>query len=149
MNRTALPRVLLWVLALLTNLAFRPVSDEPVLAATGWKRLASFRVDYTQNPATIEIDSRNRAYSALRLRVRRADLVVPKIAVYYENGGVDQFDVRHSFQKEQGSDFLVVDLPGAPRRLQRVVLWYDAPRTAKENAVIQVWGKRAKKTGDQ
>jgi hypothetical protein len=125
---------------LLAGQSFRPAALDPVDAADSkWKRIGSTKVNFALDRDEIVVKQKTRAFSALKLRVRRSALNLHRITVHYRDGTTQPLDLRHSFAP--GSESKEIDLPGSARAIQKVVFWYDTKNVAPRKAVMELWGR--------
>ena len=136
---------ILWLgLTIATGPAFRPTpvheKNIEVSKAARWRKLADHRLNFERTRDEVMIgDKKERTYSSLRLRVRNGGMTLSKITVYHNTTDMTERNVSHMFGR--GTRHLVVDLPGEPRPITRIVFEYSASPGTKEGGMLQVWGK--------
>ncbi len=105
-----------------------------------WVRLGSRLVNYGLDRDVIQVNKHKEGFKALKLDVKRGALNLHKVEVFFENGGSQEIETRHTFRR--GSESRVIDLNGNGRRIDRITLWYDTKNVARNRAMITVFGRR-------
>jgi hypothetical protein len=105
-----------------------------------WVRLGSRKVNYTLDRDEIPVTYRDGAFEAIRVVVTGGSMNMHKCIVHFENGGVQEIDLRHTFTRASSSR--VIDLRGNKRFIEKVVFWYDTKNLSRGRATVTVFGKK-------
>ncbi len=62
-----------------------------------------------------------------------------KVIVHFENGGTQEIEMRHNFDKNSQSR--VIDLKGNKRIIEKIVFWYDTKNVSNRKAKVTVLGR--------
>ena len=104
-----------------------------------WEHLGSKKVDYALDRDEIIVTAREGKFTAIKFLVKRSGINIHKCVVHYENGGVQEIDLRESIPA--GGETRVIDLDGKRRFIEKIVLWYDSKNYEDRKAVIEAWGR--------
>jgi len=74
----------------------------------------------------------------IKLKVTDGPLKMYDMKVYFDNGSVQDVQLRSRFN--QGSESRVIDMDGGLRHLTRIEFWYETKGFAKGRSRIAVWG---------
>jgi hypothetical protein len=105
----------------------------------GWRSLGTKTVNYRVDHDVLDVQLRDGRFQQLRFVVRGGDLNMHKCVVHFENGGQQEIELRHNFDKRSASR--VVDLKGNNRIIERISFWYDTQNSANNKARLTVFGK--------
>jgi hypothetical protein len=105
-----------------------------------WVRLGSRKVNYTLDRDEIPVTYRGGAFESIRVVVTGGSMNMHKCVVHFENGGVQEIDLRHTFTRASSSR--VIDLRGNKRFIEKVVFWYDTKNLSRGRATVTVFGKK-------
>jgi hypothetical protein len=84
--------------------------------------------------------SGNGLYSALKVRVIKADVIFDKMVVVYQNGQRQEFQLRRTIRENEESR--VIDLPGNKREIRVIQFRYETKGAFEGRARVQVWGRK-------
>jgi len=105
----------------------------------GWRKLGSRQVNYGLDHDVIDVSIRDGRFQQLQFVVTWGTLNMHKCTVFFENGGSQEIDLRHNFNRRSASR--VIDLKGNQRFIERISFWYDSKNNSKNKAVLTVFGK--------
>lgn len=75
----------------------------------------------------------------IKLKVTDGPLRMYNMKIHFDNGGVQEVELRNRFA--QGSESRVIDLDGGLRHLSRIEFWYETKGFARGRSRIAVWGR--------
>ena len=75
----------------------------------------------------------------IKLKVTDGPLKMYDMKIYFDNGTVQDVQLRSRFN--QGSESRVIDMDGGLRHLTRIEFWYETKGFARGRSRIAVWGK--------
>jgi hypothetical protein len=75
----------------------------------------------------------------IKLKVTDGPLKMYNMKVYFDNGSVQNVELRNRFN--QGSESRVIDMEGGLRHLTKIEFWYETKGFIKGRAKISVYGK--------
>jgi len=139
------------ILVLLVVATFaRSISAQDLVATkTGppgtWQELGAVNVNLTVNHDDIVLVGQAE-YRSLKFKVQAAPVNILNMNVIYENGKVDQFNLK--YQVPAGGESRVIDLKAdnlktGVKKIRRVTIWYQTDSTAQQNvAKITLWGMK-------
>ena len=139
------------ILVLLVVATFgRSISAQDLVATkTGppgtWQELGAVNVDFTVNHDDIVLVGQAE-YRSLKFKVQDAPVNILNMNVIYQNGKVDQFNLK--YQVAAGGESRVIDLKTdnlktGVRKIRRVTIWYQTDSTAQQKAAkITLWGMK-------
>ena len=139
------------ILVLLVVATFgRSISAQDLVATkTGppgtWQELGAVNVDFTVNHDDIVLVGQAE-YRSLKFKVQDAPVNILNMNVIYQNGKVDQFNLK--YQVPPGGESRVIDLKAdnlktGVRKIRRVTIWYQTDSTAQQKAAkITLWGMK-------
>lgn len=105
-----------------------------------WVRLGSRKVNYTLDRDEIPVTYRDGAFESIRIVVTGGSMNMHKCIVHFENGGVQEIDLRHTFTRASSSR--VIDLRGNKRFIEKIVFWYDTKNLSRGRATVTIFGKK-------
>jgi hypothetical protein len=105
-----------------------------------WVRLGSRKVNYTLDRDEIPVTYRGGAFESIRVVVTGGSMNMHKCVVHFENGSVQEIDLRHTFTRASSSR--VIDLRGNKRFIEKIVFWYDTKNLSRGRATVTVFGKK-------
>ncbi len=105
-----------------------------------WVRLGSRKVNYTLDRDVIPVTYRDGVFESIRLVVKGGAINMHKCVVHFENGGVQEIELRHTFTRASSSR--VIDLRGNKRIIEKIVFWYDTKNLSRGRATLTVFGKK-------
>ena len=139
------------ILVLLVVATFgRSISAQDLVATkTGppgtWQELGAVNVNLTVNHDDIVLVGQAE-YRSLKFKVQVAPVNILNMNVIYQNGKVDQFNLK--YQVPAGGESRVIDLKAdnlktGVKKIRRVTIWYQTDSTAQQNvAKITLWGMK-------
>ena len=139
------------ILVLLVVATFaRSISAQDLVATkTGppgtWQELGAVNVNLTVNHDDIVLVGQAE-YRSLKFKVQAAPVNILNMNVIYQNGKVDQFNLK--YQVPAGGESRVIDLKAdnlktGVKKIRRVTIWYQTDSTAQQNvAKITLWGMK-------
>jgi hypothetical protein len=104
-----------------------------------WELLGTRKVDYTIDRDVIPVTWRDGAFDAIRIVVRGGALNMHKCIIHFENGGVQDVEIRQNFDRRSTSR--IIDLPGNNRLIEKIVFWYDTKNLSGREATVFVFGR--------
>jgi hypothetical protein len=75
----------------------------------------------------------------IKLKVTDGPLKMYTMKVYFDNGGVQNIELRNRFA--QGSESRVIDMDGGLRHLTKIEFWYETKGFIRGKSRIAVWGR--------
>jgi hypothetical protein len=105
-----------------------------------WKFIADKWVNFGVDRDVIHFDNIKDDFRQLKLRITDGPLKMLDMKVYFDNGSVQDVQLRTLFK--QGSESRVIDLDGGLRHLTKIEFWYETVGRAKGKARVAVWGKK-------
>ncbi|HRD56580.1 MAG TPA: DUF2541 family protein [Ferruginibacter sp.] len=105
----------------------------------GWRSLGTKTVNYKLDRDVLDVQLRDGVFKQLKFVVRGGSLNMHKVVVHFENGGQQEINLRHNFERRSSSR--IVDLKGNNRIIEKIVFWYDTQNSANNKARVTVLGK--------
>jgi hypothetical protein len=101
-----------------------------------WQELGSVNVNFTVNHDDIVLVGQAE-YRSLKFKVQDAPVNILNMNVIYQNGKVDQFNLK--YQVPAGGESRVIDLKAdnlktGVRKIRRVTIWYQTDSTTQQGA---------------
>lgn len=75
----------------------------------------------------------------IQIRVTDGPLRMYSMKVYFDNGSVQDVQLRNLFA--QGSESRVIDMDGGLRHLSRIEFWYETRGFLRGKSRVAVWGR--------
>jgi hypothetical protein len=75
----------------------------------------------------------------LKLKVTDGPLKMYNMKIYFDNGSVQNVELRNRFA--QGSESRVIDMDGGLRHLTKIEFWYETKGFVRGRSKISVWGR--------
>ncbi|MGH9365043.1 MAG: hypothetical protein ACRD1B_07245 [Thermoanaerobaculia bacterium] len=115
---------------------------QPHAAAKGtWQVIGQTHANHTADHDGIVVKGPFDNFSKLKFKVTDAPLNMQHMVVTYENGEVQQIEVRQQIPK--GGESRVIDLKGiGQRRIRRIDFWYDTKGFLNGKADVTVFGRK-------
>ena len=104
-----------------------------------WKFLGQAKAMKGADRDTIKVGAREGHFSKIQLRVKEHGVEIRDLKVHYENGGVEDIEIRKFIPA--GGETRVIDLRGSDRAIEKVVFWYKTPRRARGQATVRLFGR--------
>ena len=124
-------------------------AQDLVAAKTGppgtWQELGTVNVNFTVNHDDIVLAGQAE-YRSLKFKVQNAAVNILNMNVIYQNGKVDQFNLK--YQIPAGGESRVIDmktdnLKTGVRKIRRVTIWYQTDSLAHDTpAKVTLWGMK-------
>lgn len=119
-----------------------PKPAAPVAQPGKWERLGERQVKWRAERDTIMVTAAEGRFTALKFKVRTADIHMLDMKVHFANGDVQDVGLR--FKIAAGSESRVIDLPGNKRVIKKVVFVYKKSGGALKRlkrAFVALWGR--------
>lgn len=113
---------------------------EGAAAAASWERLGCKDVGFLVDRDVIRVGRREGAFSAIRIKVRKAPVEFYDLRVVYGNGDSQSFRVRALVPA--GGESKPIDLDGRSRGIDRIEMIYRAVPTFKGTAEVCIEGQQ-------
>jgi hypothetical protein len=110
-----------------------------------WQELGTVNVNFTVNHDDIVLVGQAE-YRSLKFKVQDAPVNILNMNVIYQNGKVDQFNLK--YQIPAGGESRVIDLKTdnlktGVRKIRRVTIWYQTDSLAHRDAAkVTLWGMK-------
>lgn len=75
----------------------------------------------------------------IKLKVTDGPLKMYDMKIYFDNGSVQDVQLRNRFA--QGSESRVIDLDGGLRHLSKIEFWYETKGFVRGKSRVAVWGR--------
>ncbi len=109
-------------------------------AVANWKFIGDKTVSFGVDRDVIHTGNSNDEFRQLKLKVTDGPLKVYEMKVHFDNGDVQDIQLRSLIRK--GGESRVIDLNGGLRRLRKIEFWYETKGFARGRARVAVWGKK-------
>lgn len=127
------------VAALFTfSTAFTSASKISGIETAGWFFLADKTVGFGVDHDVIHFGNWKDDVRQIKLRVTDGPLKMYNMKIYFDNGGVQEVELRNRFA--QGSESRVIDLDGGLRHLSKIEFWYETKGFLRGKSRVAVWG---------
>ena len=104
-----------------------------------WERLGSRTVNFKLDKDIIHVGAKDGRFAKLKLAVTGGDLNIHKMLIEYQNGQVENINLKHNFNKRSSSR--IIDIDGRKRIIKNIIFWYDTKNKSKKKALITVFGR--------
>ncbi len=125
------------VFALATS--FTTTSTPAKKAAGDWFFLEDKKVGFGVDHDVIHFGNWKDDVRQIKLKVTDGPLKMYSMKIYFDNGSVQNVELRNRFA--QGSESRVIDMDGGLRHLTKIEFWYETKGFARGRSRIAVWGK--------
>jgi len=115
--------------------AFRTVEH-----AGPWKFIADKKVAFIADHDVIVFGNLRDDFRQIQLKVTEGPLKMYDMKIYFDNGSVQDVQLRSLFR--QGSSSRVIDLDGGLRHLSKIEFWYQTKGVMKGRSRVAVWGRQ-------
>lgn len=105
-----------------------------------WVTLGSKNVTDALERDTISVSSRRSDFKALKLRVTKRPVQFRRLVVHFRNGGEQVHELNRVV--EDGEFSPVIDLAGKDRKIEKIVMVYDAQSLSGKSARVTVLARR-------
>jgi|GEM_PF-374590 len=75
----------------------------------------------------------------IKLRVTDGPLRMYRMKIHFDNGGIQNVELRNRFNA--GSESRVIDMDGGLRHLAKIEFWYETRGFARGRSRVAVWGR--------
>lgn len=117
--------------------AFKPA---PATAKPGdWFFLEDKRVGFGVDHDVIHFGNWKDDVRQIKIRVTDGPLKMYDMKVYFDNGTVQDVQLRNRFA--QGTESRIIDLDGGLRHLAKIEFWYETKGFARGRSRVAVWGR--------
>ncbi len=104
-----------------------------------WFFLADKKVGFGVDHDVIHFGNWKDDVRQLKLKITDGPLKMYDMKVYFDNGSVQDVQLRNRFA--QGSESRVIDMDGGLRHLTKIEFWYETKGFARGRSRIAVWGR--------
>jgi hypothetical protein len=111
-----------------------------VQAQARWRFIAEKTVDFHLDRDVIKFGNIGDEFRQLQLRVSDGALKMYDMKIYYDNGSVQDVDLRKNFGR--GSSSRIIQLTGGRRHLERIEFHYETKGFLNGRARVAVWGRK-------
>ena len=105
-----------------------------------WRFIADKWVSFGVDHDVIVTGNTNDDFRQLKLKVTNGPLKMYDMKVYFDNGTVQDVNIR--LRIPQGGESRVIDLDGGLRHIKRIEFWYETKGFSKGRSRVAVWGNR-------
>lgn len=124
---------------MLTGSAFTPAKKAAAIKAGDWFFLEDKKVGFGVDHDVIHFGNWKDDVRQIKLRVTDGPLKMYSMKIYFDNGSVQNVELRNRFA--QGSESRVIDMDGGLRHLSKIEFWYETKGFARGKARVAVWGR--------
>ena len=115
-------------------------SFSPSKTITGeWFFLGEKKVGFGVDHDVIHFGNWKDDVRQIKLKITDGPLKMFDMKVHFDNGGVQDIQLRNRFA--QGSESRVIDLDGGLRHLSKIEFWYETRGFARGRSRVAVWGR--------
>jgi hypothetical protein len=111
----------------------------PAVKTGDWFFLADKNVSFGVDHDVIHFGNWKDDVRQLKIRVTDGPLKMYKMKVHFDNGSVQEVELRNRFA--QGSESRVIDLDGGLRHLSKIEFWYETKGFLRGRARVAAWGR--------
>jgi len=115
-----------------------PPPPPPPPPVARWEELGCQKASFGADHDTVNVGRQEGRFSAIRLRVDRADLMLMSLRVVYEHGPPDEYNVNARIRA--GSQSQPLDLRGERRSIRQVDLVYSSMLSLKGSSKVCIDG---------
>ena len=115
--------------------AFKPAPKN----TSNWFFLEDKKVGFGVDHDVIHFGNWKDDVRQIKLKVTDGPLKMYDMKIYFDNGSVQDVQLRSRFN--QGSESRVIDMDGGLRHLSRIEFWYETKGFARGRSRIAVWGR--------
>lgn len=124
---------------MLIGSAFTPAKKAGTVKAGDWFFLEDKKVGFGVDHDVIHFGNWKDDVRQIKLRVTDGPLKMYSMKIYFDNGSVQNVELRNRFA--QGSESRVIDMDGGLRHLSKIEFWYETKGFARGKARVAVWGR--------
>jgi hypothetical protein len=107
--------------------------------AGDWFFLEDKKVSFGADHDVIHFGNWKDDVRQIKLKVTDGPLRMYSMKVYFDNGTVQDVELRNRFA--EGSESRVIDLDGGLRHLSKIEFWYETKGFARGKSRVAVWGR--------
>ena len=107
-------------------------------AAGDWQRLGQAYVNFRSSSTVVPVSPAAGAVAKLRLQVKEDALEIENVKVFLTGG--ESFDVAVKAYLGPGAQTRVIDIPGAPKAIEKVELTYRGAAAGERVPLVRVFG---------
>lgn len=107
--------------------------------AGDWFFLEDKKVSFGADHDVIHFGNWKDDVRQLKLRVTDGPLKMYSMKIHFDNGSVQNVELRNRFA--QGSESRVIDMDGGLRHLTKIEFWYETKGFARGKSRVAVWGR--------
>ena len=107
--------------------------------AGDWFFLEDKKVSFGADHDVINFGNWKDDVRQIKLKVTDGPLRMYSMKVHFDNGTVQDVELRNRFA--QGSESRVIDLDGGLRHLSKIEFWYETKGFARGKSRVAVWGR--------
>ena len=112
----------------------------PGIQTDDWKFIGDKVVNYGLDRDVIRLGDLKDDFRQIKLRVTDAPLRIFDMKIYFDNGDVQDVNIRSFIP--QGGESRVIDLVGGVRHLSKIEFWYKPGKKGmKGQSRVAVWGR--------
>lgn len=119
--------------------AFTPAKKAGTVRPGDWFFLEDKKVGFGVDHDVIHFGNWKDDVRQIKLRVTDGPLKMYSMKVYFDNGTVQDVELRNRFA--QGSESRVIDMDGGLRHLSKIEFWYETKGFIRGKSRIAVWGR--------
>ncbi|MEP6699833.1 MAG: hypothetical protein ABJA85_00890 [Bacteroidota bacterium] len=108
-------------------------------SSSGWYMLGDRKVGFGVDHDVIYFGNWRDDVRQIKLKVTDGPLKMYTMKIYFDNGSVQNVELRNHFN--QGSESRVIDMDGGLRHLSKIEFWYETKGFLKGKARVAVWGR--------
>ena len=127
-----------YTLAIVTVFSFSAAFTSTKHNAGDWFFLEDKKVSFGVDHDVINFGNWKDDVRQIKLKVTDGPLRMYAMKVHFDNGNVQDVELRNRFA--QGSESRVIDLDGGLRHLSKIEFWYETKGFARGRSRVAVWG---------
>lgn len=127
---------ILFAALLIAVTAFTPLTDSK---DGEWFFLGDKKVGFGVDHDVIHFGNWKDDVRQIKLKVSEGPLKMYDVKIYFDNGTVQNVELRNRFT--QGSESRIIDMDGGLRHLTKIEFWYETKGFARGRAKVSVWGR--------
>jgi hypothetical protein len=136
MKKVALVVVVLCIA--LMNSAFAQEPSVMLSNKPGWHKIGEVKADFKMENESIAVLGKDR-FKSILLKVTDAPINIQSLQVFYEDGGMEEFDVKNELKAN--SETRKIDLKDSSKELKKVTFTYKTlPNQKDEKAHVELYG---------
>ena len=140
-RRTLQTGVLLFLFLLIVGAAAEAQRGRRVRAGEGrWTLLGTKKVTDRVETDVIRVNARRTDFTKLKIRAQDKGVEFRRVVVHFRNGKKQEIELRRVIPA--GGESRVIDLVGGDRRIEKIVMTYDAQSLGGRQALIKVLARR-------